>query len=262
MNKKRYTIECLTNLHVGSGDINYGTIDRLVQRDAVTDLPTIHASGLKGALKEFFDANNEINNDFFSIVFGSVPNSRKTKSNKQNIGSYIFNDSHLLAFPLRANDAPYYMATCPEVFNKFTNANVPDINKAVLIGGERKNSQIEDLEENDFEEKDPFTEETTKLLKDQLGTKIIVLPFKEFKKYCNNLPAIARNYLENGESKNLWYEEVVPSKSIFWTDIIDGTETNEINKKIEDTFSKIEESSVQIGANASIGYGQCKFKSV
>jgi CRISPR-associated protein Cmr4 len=50
-----YLIECLSNLHVGSGDANYDVIDKKVQRDPVTNLPCIHSSGIKGAFREYFD---------------------------------------------------------------------------------------------------------------------------------------------------------------------------------------------------------------
>ena len=74
---------------------------------------------------------------------------------------------------------------------------------------------------------------------------------KDFNDLCSddNLPIIARNCLENGESTNLWYEQVLPSKSVLAT-IIEGPEDldNALNEKI-----------VQIGANATIGYGYCKF---
>lgn len=66
------------------------------------------------------------------------------------------------------------------------------------------------------------------------------------------LPVIARNYLENGESKNLWYEEIVPYDSRFVSVII---ETDEF----QEGFLKGLAGFVQVGANASIGYGLCKF---
>ena len=46
-----YTIEAITNLHVGSGDVNYEIVDKEIQRDTATTLPTIHASSLKGAIR-------------------------------------------------------------------------------------------------------------------------------------------------------------------------------------------------------------------
>ena len=54
MKAKIFVIECLTNLHVGNGDVNFNIIDNEVERDDVTGLPTINSSGFKGALRAFF----------------------------------------------------------------------------------------------------------------------------------------------------------------------------------------------------------------
>ena len=48
-----YIIENKTSLHVGSGDANFGIVDKEIQRDAITKYPTIHSSSLKGALREY-----------------------------------------------------------------------------------------------------------------------------------------------------------------------------------------------------------------
>jgi CRISPR-associated protein Cmr4 len=50
-----YKINTLSNLHVGSGDINFNVIDNQVQRDPVTNLPNINSSSLKGAFREVVD---------------------------------------------------------------------------------------------------------------------------------------------------------------------------------------------------------------
>ena len=55
-----YKIDCITNLHVGSGDLNYNIVDNEVERDAVTGYPVIHASGLKGALREHFSKKKDL----------------------------------------------------------------------------------------------------------------------------------------------------------------------------------------------------------
>ena len=80
----------------------------------------------------------------------------------------------------------------------------------------------------------------------------------KFKELCSddNLPIIARNVLDNGESKNLWYEQVVPAEAVFYTlidDKGDGTLANKIGT---------EKTLVQIGADATIGYGYCEFKNL
>lgn len=77
---------------------------------------------------------------------------------------------------------------------------------------------------------------------------------QEFKQYIMELPVIARNHLENGMSKNLWYEEVVPRKTQFYFMVL-----SEYKNLLEQFSEKIVKSEyVQIGANSSIGYGYCK----
>ena len=60
-----------------------------------------------------------------------------------------------------------------------------------------------------------------------------------------SLPVIARNKLDNGKSKNLWYEEYVPHHSKFWMLVLspNGEFDLDINEPI------------QFGGNASVGYG-------
>lgn len=51
-------ITAKTNLHVGNENTSsYGLIDKAIQRDALTNLPCINSSSLKGALNEY--ATNE-----------------------------------------------------------------------------------------------------------------------------------------------------------------------------------------------------------
>ena len=57
MTANLYFIKCLTNLHVGSGDVNFNIIDEEIEKDPVTGYPTINASGVKGALRQFFEEN-------------------------------------------------------------------------------------------------------------------------------------------------------------------------------------------------------------
>ena len=68
-----------------------------------------------------------------------------------------------------------------------------------------------------------------------------------------SLPVMARNHLENGISKNLWYEEVVPHKSIFCFAVL--AENEEVMTHFTDG---VDGKVVQFGGNASIGYGLCK----
>ena len=72
------------------------------------------------------------------------------------------------------------------------------------------------------------------------------------KKY--GLPVIARNSV--GEQTNLWYEEVVPHKSIFYFAVV--TSTSEADDLLDVLTESVRGKIIQFGANASVGYGLCK----
>ena len=82
---------------------------------------------------------------------------------------------------------------------------------------------------------------------------IRVISEEEFRTIA--LPVLARNKLENGKSVNLWYEEVVPHKSLFSFVVL----AEDADKALLDAFvEKVNGKIIQFGGNASIGYGLCK----
>ncbi len=272
MSNKIYSIRALSNMHVGSGDNNYGVIDNLVQRDVVTKLPTIHSSSLKGALREFMRAefpDVEINDT------GKFEISKAVKAifgGERQKGGYNFFDASLISIPVRSNKRPFYRATCPSLLEEFKNKI------EVFCSEETKNELISTLDKfialNQKEK--PFIFENAKgvvlesfkaeicdeiekaeyvVLEKYVGKNIALFSNEDFNEIAGKdaLPVIARNCLENGQSTNLWYEEIVPRESRFLTVILsDG--------KSDSNFAKITEKPVQIGANATIGYGFCDVK--
>jgi CRISPR-associated protein Cmr4 len=275
---KIYLIENVTNLHVGSGDTNFGTVDNTVQRDVLTNYPIIHSSSLKGAIREFFEFYNfkdnnftdEYKKNFIKHIFGDED---------KNPGNIVFNEAFMLGMPFRSRDYPYVFCLSDmsikmflDLLNDFNiNHKIKDALKDYVSLNEIKSNVstiIEDIEvnENDSLEK----------LKEFLNEDYIaVLPHKDFKKLLMDLPVVARNKLNNGKSENLFYEEFVPRKSKFFTVIsfpvlerVSNDERFEDKEKIKDFYEKFQDmitsevNLVQIGANASIGYGLCKFKEV
>jgi len=95
------------------------------------------------------------------------------------------------------------------------------------------------------------------------GIHLAVFNTSHFSELCKQLPVIARNQLENGISKNLWYEEVVPRFSRFFQfTLIPGDKDTDTEKPINKFLLELlnKDNTFQIGANATIGYGYCKFK--
>ncbi|WP_339904724.1 type III-B CRISPR module RAMP protein Cmr4 [uncultured Cyclobacterium sp.] len=252
-----YTINTLTNLHAGSGETNFGVIDNLVQKDVNTHLPTIHSSSLKGALKEYFNEHDQ------SVleVFGD-----DTKA-----GSWQFLSADLLSRPVRSDNAPYFNATLPVILQilvkkieqlglkppkeliGLSNLTVEKNKPQVLIQG-YENAIIEELDWKTVKVEGATLELVSDWITAVLGEKIVLINSDDFTELL--LPVIARNHLEKGESKNLWYEEIVPYDSRFITAIVQVTQDD--NEELVTSFNKGLEGFVQIGANASIGYGISK----
>lgn len=190
-----------------------------IQRNATTGLPCINSSSLKGALNEYAAQNTQIDR---LKIFGS---DKLDKSKGSAKGLYTFFDANILFLPKQSGTQLFEMVTCDAVLNRF-------LVQVELMTGEK------------------LTE--TCLMN--------VIKFKkvsdaEFIELCSddNLPIIARNVLENGESKNLWYEQVLPAETVLYT-LIDGKEDNTLANELTK-----ENAIVQIGAGATIGYGYCKF---
>jgi len=243
-------------MHVGTGGANYETIDNSVQRDIVTEMPTIFSSSLKGALREFFKNKWGKNDDKLNYIFG--PDNTRTVGKDGNIGHYNFLAADLISYPVRSEQKPYFNATSP-----FLLQQVNKLAKAFSL--ENVFPEITTAEENK-----PKTAAAGQTLEDwtsvgglvlqdaNIGENIAVFHEKDFKHLARKLPVIARNRLDNGESKNLWYEEVVPRESrfVFFVSMPDKDNyLTEFEKELNNGI-------VQIGANGSIGYGFCKITKI
>jgi CRISPR-associated RAMP protein, cmr4 family len=273
MEAKLFRMRLVTNLHMGSGEANFNFIDNQVQRDPITEYPNMHPSGIKGALREFFDGIES--KEYVREIFGSE-NTEK-EDNKQ--GEVSFIEGKLLSIPVRSNKKSYFMGTTIEIikeyveFSKLFGKNTENLKeieeelkkiekklseknrKICVIGNQEEGLLIESFENDEI----GFYQEDDILIK-VLGIKDIVILKEEIFKdeISRRLPVIARNCLENGVSKNLWYEEVVPRESVFYTGIVNSQNT----AKFKDFCKKLEDNLIQIGANATIGYGFTKFEEV
>lgn len=266
---KAYMIKTKTNLHVGSGDTNFGIVDKQVQRDSITNLPVINASSLKGSLRDHFNDLINANNTSkeFVKLFGD-----------ENQGLIKFIDAKLLFLPLRSNMRPFYHTTSIsnlKAMQEFLNDmgitididSLQENDRSVVL--DSKKATVEDVEcassQADFSK-----------VKTLFGIQnLAIFTDEDFNEAVSNLPVIARNKLNNGRSENLWYEEVVPRESIFYTlfnfydnfneegkDKRGKTDKTVFEKQYKEFEKKLLNDHVQIGANASIGYGICTFTQI
>ena len=261
MLKKFFVIECLTNMHVGTGSTSGGTIDLEVQRDETTGFPAIYASSLKGALRERFeqhiypDSQNKVEE-----MFGD-PNAR---------GKLRILQALMLGRPVRCQERPWIMVTMKEVLQEFVdlyqrlkgatdtscNTYVKDLQSFLKNDNPQNNGQAKKVNIEGELDSQPVLKEPS-WIKWLFGTQEIVVLEKEQCRIFREMPVAARNHLENGISKNLWYEEFVPHKSRFFFAVL----AEESDKAIlEDFAEKVQKMPVQIGANATVGYGYTNIK--
>lgn len=239
-----YTITCLTNLHVGSGDTNYNIVDKEVQRDPVTNLPTIHASSLKGALRDHFTARGDEN--YVKTVFGD----------ENTPGQVKFFSAQLLARPLRvsAGNGFFVRTTSPGMVSQLKDLLVnlgfeadklpgdfPALKNHTAYGAD-SGIRLEGMARESLQPDEK--------LKRLIGDGYAVVSDATMRQF--DLPVVARNCLENGRSVNLWFEELVPHQSVFSFAALMPEEISLFPKK----------QVVQIGGNASIGCGFCEIREV
>lgn len=258
MNTQFYIIKTKSNTHVGSGQSGYGVVDNVVQRDYITELPCINSTSLKGALREYADRKGWKN---LESIFGSKP----TSTSNLTPGSHFFQPAYLLSYPMRSDKMQYFNVTCPLLLEQLSN-NLPTNDLKTAVDAFLKRIEVKNVATNQ-----PLSDEiagciiekhtikTVKTgtpfdsaIKKVLGEHLVIMHNDDFKKIVKRLPIITRNQLENGQSANLFYEEVVPRETVFGF-IIQG-------KDINVSFDKID--SIQIGANATVGYGFCSLQKI
>lgn len=247
-----YLIECLSNLHVGSGDNNYGVIDKQVQRDTISSEPVIHASSLKGAFREYLTTifpkdENGKSHPVVIKLFGAD----KTSSDNPSAGELRFFEARLLTMPVRGTGpTAYYLAGTEDIFSNFEK-NYKAFQPNANIQLPAPNNSTAETEHGTF----PLSDNMS-----ILNEPVAILTNTGINDLLTHLPVIARNSLENGQSENLWYEEIVPRQTRFYFFI---AVPNHLAEYYRENFeNRITEQVIQIGANATVGYGYCKISKI
>lgn len=263
--KSVWIIQAETNIHVGNENTSsVGLIDKEIQRNVLTTIPCINASSLKGAMNEYATTESKLSAAERVAIFGVDKKDKKDEIIETQKGGCLFFDAYLLLLPVQDDNNLYKLVTSKktlEQYVKLSNLMGIDLSYRGLV---------EELKKHDSH------------FDGQEGAGKSIIDFNTFKELCSNeeLPIVARNNLSG--AGNLWYEQVLPQKSIFGTILIspsslqvfrkekDGEEQDSkkakykitplsvqnIDKTITKTFDK---QIVQIGANATIGYGYCQF---
>ena len=226
-----------TPLHAGSGN-DLGIVDLPIQREKHTDYPKIEASGLKGSIREIFDAQkSEI-----ELVFGP-------EQGDLHAGALGFTDARLLLFPVKSVKGVFAWVTCPAVLERFKYDlsicqpniafvdDLPDSDKVTTKSSLIvKDSRIV-LEEYTFKvcqkkECDAVAEWIAENVlpaepsynywRDKVKRDLVVLNDDDFRDFVTlSTEVIARTKIDNKtgtvETGALWYEEYLPTDSILYS---------------------------------------------
>ena len=229
-----YKMTCLTNMHVGNGDINYSIIDNEVEKDAVLGEAVIPSSGVKGALRAYAKSEGFAQLD---SVFGS---------DNDMPGTYKFLSAGLLARPVRITkgEGAYKLATNADIIKAFN-----DLCEGLGLAKQIDESMITSVNVDIELEGNKLTKVVTpKFESDEWA---VLTELSQI-----SLPVSARNSLDDkGISKNLWYEQYVPHHSVFYLIVISPNEENAIDSLLNNQV-------IQFGADASVGCGLVKIERI
>jgi CRISPR-associated protein Cmr4 len=106
---------CESLVHPGAGS-GTGAIDLPIQRERVTNWPIIQSSGLKGSMRDHYEAECSDVDKLFT-VFGPDPLKTDSNGNRgnpaDNSGAISFSDASVLLFPVRSLKGTFAYLTCP-----------------------------------------------------------------------------------------------------------------------------------------------------
>ena len=238
-----------TPLHAGSGS-DLGIVDLPIQREKHTDYPKIEASGLKGSIREIFDAqakSGQVKDDEVILAFGP-------DTGDLHAGALGFTDARLLLFPVKSVKGVFAWVTCPAVLERFKHdlsicqpsidfvEDIPDANmvpnESSLIVKDEGDAKKIVLEEYTFtvthnDECDvvakwiadkvlPTNDPSYNYWCDKMKKDIVVLNDDDFRDFVMlSTEVIARTKIDSNTGTvatgALWYEEYLPTDSILYS---------------------------------------------
>lgn len=241
-----------TSVHVGGGE-SVGAIDLAIAREKYTDFPFIPSSGVKGAIRDWFENHAQNDKKTYSkeevkVIFGGEDGS-------DGAGSAIFTDVRLLLFPVKSLKGVFAWITCPFALERFSRdlvmglqgkaaftapkvndgeAKINQGNKALIVEGNKIILEEYILEADDkhpslpkiissivnyFPSGDEYAE-----LRDRIKDHLIILSDNDFTDFVKSSTEVqTRIKLGEGKSSdtskggNLFYQENLPADSLLYS---------------------------------------------
>jgi CRISPR-associated protein Cmr4 len=180
-------------------------------------------------------------------IFGSD----KDHPSDMSQGGFRFFEANLLSLPVRSKSGePFYRATSKDITTQLNG----------IIQGFGETNIFPDIALSASKSQTEFGEFPLIQNPALFGEFAILMDKENMDTAAEELPLLARNSLDNGQSSNLWYEEVVPRQTRF---VFFVAVPNDLSSSFDNHFDKyVHNNVIQIGANATVGYGYCKFNKI
>lgn len=291
-------LHALTSLHPGSGS-EIGLVDLPVQREKITGFPKIESSSLKGALRSTFAASCQ-DERLVERIFGpelekeSSNASAKARSNAY-AGAVSFTDARLLFFPIRSMKGIFAWVTCPFIISRFNEEmeaygkimenldslrlpaapeNAVASERLVIRSGNNQNIVLNEYTFNVNVNKECL-ELAKKVASWLFGTedrkftdRVVVVGDDAFASLVANGTEVNARIKIDPETgtvadKALWYEELVPPETIFYSVCFAGKERGKETDKLMDSETVLEQITdasnlpevFQLGGDSTVGRG-------
>jgi CRISPR-associated protein Cmr4 len=279
-----------TSLHAGSGT-SLGVIDLPIQREKYTDYPVLQASGIKGAVRDWFETSETNEREKIDLIFGP-----EFTGGEAYAGAATFTDGRLLLFPVRSLKGVFAYATSCLALNRlkrdlgiakipvsWTVPPEPPSNQLLGIqGSSLKDDNAVVLEEYKFD----FAENNdVKIIakwlsdnafsndpeytfwKDKVKKDLVILPedaFKDFVKLSTEIQARIKinNKTKTVVSGALFYEEALTPDTLLYSVVManDPFKDNKPDdlkdaKGVVDFIYQLNGNRTQFGGDTTIGKG-------
>lgn len=257
-----------TSLHCGSGS-SLGVVDLPIQREKYTDYPVCQASGIKGAVREWFEMTQQDNSQK-KILWTFGPDFERGDGDAF-AGAATFTDGRLLLFPVRSLNGVFAYATSRFALCRFKRdaqmAGAKDVSWGVPSESEHKvlgtkdtgveikpqkkivleeytydfegNGDVEKIAEWIAKNAMPIGQEYDDYWRKKVESDLVILPddvFRDFVKQSTEVQARIRinNETKTVEKGALFYEEALPSDSLLYSVVMAHDPATDKSKRPQD----------------------------
>lgn len=277
-----------TGIHAGVGQ-EVGTVDLPIQRERVTDFPTIRGPSVKGALRQAAEDAGMDRKTLVKWIFGP-----DTNEAHEHAGALSVGDARLLLFPMRSLAGTFAWLTCPFALKRLQRdlddsglSGLCKLDDPPPVGGERvlvaEGSRIAFAPPGSAQQRNPlvvvedfgFSVEPAapernpvnalisklaplKLGEQELKERLAILRddrFQNFARFCTEV--VTRVHLDDKKKTvmdgHFWTEELLPAETVLVVTLLCSDERTGRGEKRKSGKELLSELIRTVGARLQLG---------